>query len=716
MSKVPDVKDVFKFKQNEYINNVDPVTDYMDMTGFVIANKLGISKEEAVKKIKKYIKENVKVNNPDIEFLERDLKGDTEKRTTSLLGYIKSVKVKGDILAPSFTVYFNPNKKESLHSSFATDNVNKRSKHKYLAFDYKMNKNMQKFEEHNVIQKTLKIFNNALSGGYGSKATMLYNPSAHYTLTSITRGMAGIGNAISEMMITGNRHYKDPTTTMGHILACASKTDVDKIKKVILRYNLHVPTADEVMDDVIIPSIKRYWRSIVKEMEIYKTLKYMNGYERAAVMYVNDLHHLAKYNDKYVRDMFDKILHTDIDISSDKYEAILKDTPDWITNLLIHVRVDDLKGKKYEIDKLDKDVAIKSAKTALASMLTFEEYSDFIQAFFVTKVFPPSIAHIKEMVRESIVLSDTDSTCATYQSWAEWYAGKMVITPTTIGVTAIVMTFTTQAIDHYIKVMAGNMNIGSDKLSILKMKNEFFWDVFVSTDVAKHYFSMIKVQEGNAFDKGDLEVKGVHLIASQIYEGVRKIATDMMIDILTKIGNNEKLSINEYLQQVAGVETMIIDMIKKSSIDVFKTEKIKEEKAYKLTADKSPFFHYNLWNMIFGEKYGKAPDPTYLAIKVPVVLDTKADMKRYIESLEDKEMAKRYKIIMEENGKDVVKSYRLPLLKMKEVGIPKEIYDIIDIDRIVKDNCSILYIILNTIGYYLKPDSKVLDVLEEDNV
>jgi hypothetical protein len=136
--------------------------------------------------------------------------------------------------------------------------------------------------------------------------------------------------------------------------------------------------------------------------------------------------------------------------------------------------------------------------------------------FLITDLLPINIAFIKNMLRETIVLSDTDSTCATYEDWVKWYQSDNVFGPRGIAITGVIMTIATTAIDHGIKVFAANMNIPKDRVSSIAMKNEYYWDVFVPTNVSKHYFADTWVKEGNVLPKSKNEIKGVNRVVYDI--------------------------------------------------------------------------------------------------------------------------------------------------------------------------------------------------------
>lgn len=691
---------------------INPVKDYVKQNTILVASYFNISHTEAKALIKKELQDNKDIVNPIVTFRERSVDGDLSYGSGTLTSYIDYVKNNKYIIAPSFTVYQNREQRKSLHSGFTMDNVNKRSKFKKLAFKNKIEKDMVEFKKNFTIQSSLKIFNNSLSGSYLAGGTVLYNPSAHYTLTSVTRSLAGTGNALSESMIAGSRHYRSPEVTIGHILAIVNNIDLTKFKSMINKYKIYLPTPDEVMTHVIKSNIDKYWSSVKDELIIYRLLKNMSGYERAMVTYVNDLHHLAFFNDKLIRDMVGCVINTvDTDVVVKDKRAYLKDIPDWVENLLIHINMSMLKGIKFNIDKFkddEIDTLFISASNIIEQFLSF---GDLIQVLFVTNVFPVSTAYIKEMVRETITLSDTDSTCATYQSWAKWWTGEYIINKETIAVAATIMTFVTVTLEQYLYKIGMNMNVSEEFAKVLQMKNEFFWDVFANTDVSKHYFSMVKIQEGNVLSDVTLEKKGVHLITSTIYDVVRTIANDMMIEILETIGKNESISILEYINKVADVESSIIKLVKSGSTDIYKSTKIKDAKTYKLEPNKSPYLNHMLWNDVFGNKYGNAPDPEYQAIKVSTTIRDKKDMVEFINNIKDKDIQTKYSKFLIRHNKDTVKTLQLPKAILTSKGIPEELLPIIDIDKIIKDNCTVLYMLITSIGFYIKPGTKMLDVL-----
>lgn len=710
------LNDMFKHAPEDYIDQKDPVNDYANMGSHVLSVMNGI--KNPMQRLKKYVKDNKLFKNPKVKFKERSLKGDQTMKVTTLHEYVMYTKRSGDIIVPSFTVYFSRKKKGSLHAEFININVNSRAEHKKLALKFKLAGDMAKFIYHNVIQKVKKIFNNSLSGAYASMGTVLNNASAHYTLTSITRSVTSIGNAIAESFVSGNRHYKDPDVTFNHIVAIAYIVDEEKIKETIEEFNLHIPSVDEVMYGIL-KSTSKYWRSIEKEKVIYEYLSKISKYQRTAILYTNDLFHIRKHNDKLIRSLIKDVLEFDImPLTMEEADIVIKESDGWVLNLAVHVNMSIMKGKR--IDQLSLENKRTLASFILGVSKGYLKYAGLVQTFLITDIFPNSMAYIKDMLREAIVLSDTDSTCTTYGEWVTWYFGKHEFSDEAVSMTATIMSIVTQSTDHYIKKFAANMNIDNNAANYLEMENEYLWDVFVNTNVSKHYFANILIQESNVLNpevpKDSLEIKGVNLIVPNAYQEMRVISNKLMTDILGNIGTNKDLSLEDTVDHVKYAENIIYESMLRGSPDVLKLEKIKPANSYKLGPTVSNYLYYTLWQDVFSEKYGESPPPQFMAVKMPTTVGTRKAMNDYLETIEDERIKYKFKEFLKKVGKEHIATIRLPLLIVHESGIPKELLPIMDFKRVIKDNVNHLYIILEGLGYYIKDNSILLEELDDIDV
>jgi len=694
----------FKRDLDGYTTTMNPVANYSEQAIRFIMRYGDMEKPEATKVLRECCVKK-KIKNPLLTYRGRKSNGDREEMTLSLTDYIKSAVSSGDILVPSFTVYDNPKVNKSLHAEFLTTNIKRRAKHKKMAFAAYQDGNMQEYLSNDVLQKVMKIFNNSLSGAYGSQSTTLYNPSQHYTLTSMTRSVASIGNGVTESMVAGNKLLYTPDAVMNYITACITVPNLNKISTAMNRYDIKYPTAEEV-HIMLRYSSDRYWSDQESQDSIAKYLGKLTPVELASVMYVNDLYHLRMHNEELVKDFLTKLSKRCVTGSTTPLKALNRDV-EGINNLAHLICIEDIKGLKINYNDLEKDNP--ELLTILGSTVeniyaTLNEYRLLIKAFFVTDMLPIDIANIKDMSRDVIVLSDTDSTCGSYDNWVHWYYGNTRFTQEAIALSAAVMTINTQVIDHNLRVFSKNMNIEKESVGLLKMKNEYFWSAFVVCNISKHYYANTWFQEGNAFKKAKLELKGVHLIASAGNQDIVSKAHADMAEYLKSFEDGKKISAKVVLKKVADLERMILKTISTGDVGIYKLEKIKPFESYNGdTPEKTPYFHHMIWDKVFKDKYGDPGDPTYLVIKLPTTMKSKRKMGEWLESLEDREVADKLSGVLRSANKTHIGTFRLPLNVVGEHGVPKELLSCVDRYRCVVDQCNIFYLLLETIGIYRKP-------------
>lgn len=693
---------LFKRDMEDYHTELNPIAGYVKQASKFLEVTFGYTPEEARKKVIEKIKE-YKVKDPIVTYRNQNEWGDRIIETAPLSSYIKDTLSKNEIIVPSFTTYTHPDVKKSLHSEFLSINLAKRKADKNAAFAARQAGDMNKFNYYNTMQKTRKVANNSLSGAYASKSTILCNPSAHYTLTSITRCVASIGNAITESIVAGNKIFKKPENVLNYLNAIVTEMNTNAVLHCINKYNLHCPTTDEVM--VMIDHGSRwYWKDETYREHIRSYLNKLTPEQRTAVLYTNDLYHMRMYNPEFMRKLLTDLTRR-VETGSVDNLKDLNTAPEGIPILAHFIWAEDLRGLKVNYKEMEgTELLMKLASTAKYLTEKFSYYKFLIRTFLTTDILPVDIANIKDIQRDVIVLSDTDSTCGSYEDWVKWYFnGDTKLTNESIAIASAIMTINTQVMDHNIKVFAKNMNIHPKNMDTLAMKNEFFWPVFVPANVSKHYYAETMVQEGNVYRSNDLEVKGVHLLASNIDQTLVDKLQSMMKEVFETIKAGEKLSLYKYLVEVANIERDLIKRIKAGDLGVFKKDKIKAANSYKNGEIESPYFHHLMWNYVFAEKYGKAEEPAYSVYKVPTTISTKKDMEQFLNSIEDNDISLKLKFFLEKHKKDKIGVFRFPVQVIGNKSIPEEVVPYIDITRVVEDNCNPFYIFLSTLGGYRKP-------------
>ena len=690
----------------ELKSQIYPVQEYYKQASYYLMKRFNINYEQALEFVQKEVSNQAK--DPITTFWYKKENGDMVKKQDYLTDYIKDSLKSGDVIVPSFTTYYHPSKQKSIHAEFMAYNTKKRSKYKKIAFRAKQDGDIPKYIYNDVMQKTMKIFNNSLSGAYASKSTVLRNPSAHYTLTSMTRCVSSIGNAITESIVTGNKHFKTSDIVYNYITSIILNVNKDNVEYCINKYKLYIPTAQEVMD-MILYSSKWYWHDEQVEKDILEYLHTLTDVERVAVLYINDLWHMKKYNDSLMKKMMSDLTTKRKDITDDP--KVMEGYPEDLEILTKLICNEEVKGKNINYQELKgTELGFTLISTAKHLRDMYDHYSKLYETFLFSEILPPTIAYIKDMFRDCIVLSDTDSTCGSYDRWVEWYFGYPELSNKNIGIAGAIMTLNSRAVDRGLIKLSVNMNISEDRLSILKMKNEFFWSVFTLANMNKHYFANTTVQEGNVFKEQDLELKGVHLISSAANQIIVKKVHKMIKEINDTLCSNEKISLIKYINYVRTLEDEISDMIDQGDINIFKKMTIKEKEAYKSELSQSPYIHYLLWEEVFSNKYGSSGEPSYLAMKVPTNLDNNKKMLAYLQTIPDPHIRLAFETFLKKYNKNNFGTIMLPITVVSGKGIPKELIPVINKRRIILDNLKSAYLVLESLGFFLKDDMTLLDM------
>jgi hypothetical protein len=688
---------------DEYVRKINPIGQYVDQTSFYLSKMTGKDINSCKEQLTSMIKERKFPNmkNPRVSYFDRDENLDRSVQSTSLSNYINGVIAEGQILAPTFTSYAPSSVHQSLLVEFIDNNVKRRAKAKKEAFVAKANKQKDLYIAKNNEQDNMKRYNNSLSGAFVAGGSIVNNPTAHSTLTSITRTFSSLSNASNERIIAGNRHYRDPKVTLFNCISITSSLDKPGFQAFLLKYNIHVPTVDEVMD-ILHYSTDMYWKDYRESDKIRKFIEALDGCERAAIVYIGDLYHIRKFNPEFVRTFLTRLSMKIKDKVIDNPLEVLKTVDEQIINYVHQICMTDVKGIGKDYSKVDPSIHNTLAATSLNIVDTIHQYKDFITQIFLTNNLPPSTAYISNMIRRTVVLSDTDSTMFAVDEWVTWYFGELIFTEEAYALGGSIMFIATQCIAHSLAIFSANMNVERKKIHQGAMKPEYVFSVMVLTSVAKHYFTSILVKEGNVYGTEEMEIKGVHLKNSASPRDLIKNSHAKMKEIIEKVTSGKKISIVEEIKRVKQIETDIHTSLISGKVAYYKSAKIKSPDAYAKTSEESPYQHHILWNEVFSDKYGPLQEPPYEVIKVPTIVVNPSSLLKWVESIEDVDFKDRLQKWLARKAKKNLPTLYLSKQFVASYGIPKEIVPIIDTKRIILDLTKTDRMILESLGYFIK--------------
>lgn len=691
---------------SNYKRSIDPLVHYVDQTASYLMLSTGKTFDACKEFVKRKLKDGTfQIRDPRIQFLERADNGDRAIEKSTLTNYIYKNLKAGNIIAPSFTTYIHPSVKESILVGFIDDNVAGRAKAKKEEFAAKAAGDLLKTKYKNLEQTGRKLSNNAISGAHVSQSTPLANKTAHSSLTSNCRSTSGYGNANNEKLMTGNRHYWNPNVTINNIVSIVTHTDYDKLKALIDKYSLHYPTVEDAMS-CILYSTDMYWKNVKAEKKIFDLIFNLTPIQRAAFVYTGDLYHLRKHNEEFLRGFIGRLsLKVMENPTIEDPFSFIKAAREVNIDLAHQICSDEMKGKGKDYNKLKgtNNLVVLAATTNNIDK-TLTDYTDMIQAVMVTENMPASVSYFPESIRRAALTSDTDSTIFTVEEWVQWYCGSARFDQIHMSVAATCIFLASQAIGHILAMMSANFGIETKRLHQIAMKNEFKFDVFVPTNVAKHYFASISCQEGNVFEELESEIKGVHLKNSNTPKFITDKAAEMMFNIMSDIREKGTISIVKYLKEISTIEKGIFSSIERGERQFFRLGEIKNPDSYKLSVEKSPFIYDMLWTDVFAERYGPSPEAPYQVLRVATTIDNATLTKEWLENMKDKDLSKRMTDWLEKHDKKCLPSLLVPVELTTQNGIPKEILDIIDARKIVFNLCKIFYLVLETLGFYICND------------
>lgn len=697
---------VFLKSAKFYKRQLDHLAEYTRQSSFYLHKTTGRSLSECEEFVKRKANEHFK--DPTVVYYSRESNGDKHKVTNTLLGYIRQTIADGEILAPTFTTYQSQQTFLSPFSDFMIRNKKRRSVSKKKGFDAKQKGDTIGYIFNDKEQNNYKTFNNAGSGCFASKGSIMFNPSCHSTLTSTVRTESSISNASNEKLIEGNRHYRNVDVILNNLISICSNYDKDLLKQVVNKYNLNTPSAEDVLK-CINRSFELYaYDTDGMKRQVEPFVRCLNAFDRCAFMFIGDLYHFKEINPSFCRNFLDKlsVVYESKETVENPIGRIKKEFSEGVHHHVNQLFADKIAGVPN--DEFDKILDVKTQQdmysSAKAITACLEEHKDLIEVLFLTEHLPASTAYIYDMIRRSVVGSDTDATMFAVDGFVNWRFGNTDFTPESLSFASTIKLFATQAMAHQLAIFSANLGVAENKLFEIAMKPEFSFGVFSQTAVAKHYYTFATVQEGVHFAPGKIkyEIKGVHLKNSAHPLVITKESEAIMKSLLLQVYRNEKIVVGEEIAKVITLEKEIKRSLLAGELIYYKSCDIKIASSYKSNPEVSPFRFHNLWISVFQEKYGTIEDPDYRAIKIPLTLVNSIKLKAWLDNMKDRGIAARMTAWLSQTKRKEFKTIFLSASHVQSNGIPAELLDVLDYKRVILDLTVSRRMILGSLGSYPK--------------
>lgn len=640
------------------------------------------------------------LTDPKTMILDKNKHGDRERKVVRFSQFLGRIKSQRLLLSPSMTVYMPEDIRQSTHAKYIEEGVANRKRVKKEQMRLEGEGTLEALELAQVRkgeQENFKINNNSYSGATVSQATILYYKSTHSSLTSTCRTATSYANANNEKFIMGNRHYYSLEVTKANMLSIANVTDLDLLKQCMDKFDMHYPTADEIVD-MVTYSTTHYFP--VDQAQIRRLAEGLGPLKRAAIMYVGDLYHTYKYNPQLVRGFL-----TELGAVGKPEQVVPKETFDSYDGdmqlLANFICFDSVKGRNYDkLKEENPEVFDLIYSTGNNISQTLNKYVLFIKALLLTKNVPSSIHAFPTAYRRAAVISDTDSTMFTMQYWVEEFFGRITFSDEAKRLVFALVFLVSEVVMHILALQSTNMGVAEKKLRLLAMKNEYYFAVLSLTTRSKHYYASQDAQEGVMFAKARMEVKGVGLRDSKVPPKINKAAKKMMDHIITQIKAEKSLDLPAMLKQIADIERDIINSIFSGKAEYLTTGKCKQLNAYK-TADNATYAKYKFWKEVFEPSFGFLEEPPYSFVKISVTIDNKSRFNEWIEGIEDKALAMRLKDWALKNNKKGITNFHVPMSVVENHGIPEVITRVAKVRTVIANTMGAFYLIMESLGILL---------------
>lgn len=607
------------------------------------------------------------------------------------------------IIAPFGTVYETTNNQSAFLKGMIDEKSVKRKKEKKAMLAAKKEGNVALAISHNNNQYTIKVAMNSMPGGMGSGFNFLSSIANFNSVTSISRFFIMNTYAHAERFLESNFYFRTEDQIVDWLVQCQLHGPSDEaIKAIMNKFNLYVPSIDEVME-FISKCYSRY-TGVTDIPRIRAMVTSMTDMMRSFVFYMSNAKNLFFFNDQLFRSFVTELF-------ADKYDTKLaqESTPDQVYSIdgdlvivLSVVHNDRLpKNKKgnsvsiFDTVQEQPELAKEMYARGKYMQMCIDKMQPIFDLFMHHTVRIGYVLEHKNMFRDTVILSDTDSIIFTTKTWLKWWNDSFKIDQNAFNISALIVYYLCKAnviLNYNVSRALGALD---KDLFAMNAKNEFTMPIEILTQLKKHYMSLLKIQEGVIYGTPQLDIKGVNLRGSNFSKYTLNYSNWFIKDLLEILYQRGKVSAQELIIRVLQFERIVYDSLMAGETKFLTVNPVKIESEYK-EAEKGIYFNYLAWEAIFGEKYGHIAIPTKCFV-VPLAGIRHAGYEYYLQN-NYPEIAKNLHDFLEKYPDK--KITRIPINPLID-EIPIELRKIINYKQIIYANARPLYIVLSCLAINL---------------
>lgn len=519
------------------------------------------------------------------------------------------------IITPSGSVYYPANQKMSFISQMMADKLAERKKVKSKMLDAKGRGDFDGAQFFHYQQANIKINTNALTGGLASPFNILYDKGGYNGITSSARSMITRVNTIAEQLLGGNFAWFKIDELINHIiLNVRIRPSDEQIMHMVQKYNLHVPTK-EMLKDFYTKTIK-YYLPTADCTSIHNLVDTLSVPETTFLWYYCNLVHLFQGNE-----FFRKFVNDSMDISNVVPVEGVTPKEGWkLDGTLVAISAVTF---SEQLGGFNQKQICEEHNEYLGKLVAYTNFigekmhslDDLFETFVWTDADIPEVKSKPAMRRNIVVVSDTDSTIFTTESWQKFlWPDQEGLDTKSYHIASLCIYWLHHTVVHALKRFSTYFGVAPEQRSRLAMKNEFLYPVMLIYPLKKTYASVCAIQEGTLLYPPQPDIKGAQLRSSAIPKSAVKFVESLLINEILTPAMTGKVSANHLIDVTVSFEQHIIQSLKEGNKEFLNTSSLGMVHDYK-NPDRTPIIRaHRFWQQIFSKKYGEVTPPLKVSV------------------------------------------------------------------------------------------------------
>jgi hypothetical protein len=656
--------------------------------------------------IKDVVKDIVKDLHPDmnITYVYHKSPGNSEIKTSNICEFLKLCENK--ILTPSGSIYQTSLDQSSFFVDLIKTNTKDRSNAKKKKLEAKALGNRLEVDYWENQQQQKKYDNNGFSGLLRNAFVGFYDIAGYNSTTSIARKSIYLSYAFTERFLAGNFFLPTFESIINHCLLIKQYSKPLPFLPLIDR--LYIPSKEDVYQFLIQCYSKYYHAENIIQDNLFKIKRLLdtfNEQELTCLFYYSNLYNFIQYNENWLKPYLQDILKLEVINNTNISESdIIKLDEDLmiVLSVIAHQHLDGnflLQNKHISVQ----DDITKQSIIHTGYKLQNKIENELLPLIYFFCDFPieiPDIQSSKKMIRQVVVSSDTDSVLYTKDPYVKWYTGSSSISLDSMNISALLDYLLTKCIKKPLEIHCLNHNVNPNDISMISMKNEYTYTIFIASNKPKTYIGGLLIQEGRVFKNLELDIKGSTYKGSIYSSSTLSEYKKFLYKTIDEITSQGSLSAVQYIQYLVEREQHIIQKLKDGNVQYLVPKSIRTKNDYK-DVEKSILFNLNIWNNIFGSKYGILTPPLKtLCVDIDSDLIKSQSYHEWLESYDNIIYQKFIKVLENINPKKSITF--LPINPVSE-AIPKELIPIVNYRSIAHKNCKPWYELYQSFSITIPP-------------